>query len=105
METIRRYTLDGMELRIPLRYDARAGVYIEDYREFIEKTIRTPGGRPVLFAGEDACPFGEEDGPGGCPDCGSCRFYCRAAEHTWIGICQNENNAHTRTLPPTKEVI
>ncbi len=89
---IRRYELEGLILEIPLRLDERAGIYIEDYTEYIENKVRSPEGHPVMFSGEDACPHAEEATPGGCPDCGSCRFYLRAGEHTWIGLCKNINN-------------
>ncbi len=87
----RKYELDGLILEIPLHFDERSGIYIEDYSEYIENITYSPEGFPVMFAGEDACPYAEEATPGGCPDCGSCRFYKRAGEHTWIGICRNEH--------------
>ncbi len=89
---IRKYEIEGLILGIPLHYDELSGMYIEDYTEYIENTVRSPEGFPVLFAGEDACPYAEGATPGGCPDCGSCRFYRRAGEHTWIGICKNPKN-------------
>ncbi len=90
MENCVEYKIDGLILKIPRQYDKRAMRYIEDYREFLDKTIYTPNGYPVMFAGEDACKFAEEETEGGCPDCGSCKFYKRAGEHTLIGICVNE---------------
>ncbi len=90
MEKIKEYQLDGMILQIPLRYDKRSDLYIEDYSELIETVRFTPAGHPIMFAGEDACPVAEEATPGGCPDCGSCKHYLRAGEHTWIGICKSE---------------
>lgn len=87
---IRQYELDGLVLNIPIRYDELSQIYIEDYTEYIENTVHTPNGHPVMFAGEDACEHASEETPGGCPDCGSCRHYLRAGEHTWIGICKNE---------------
>ncbi len=92
---IRKYEFEGLVLEIPLHYDERSGIYIEDYTEYIEHTVRSPEGFPVMFAGEDACPHAQEETPGGCPDCGSCRFYRRAGEHTWIGICKNRHNQET----------
>ncbi len=91
----RIYEFEGLVLEIPLHYDEQSGIYIEDYSEYIENTIRSPEGFPVMFAGEDACPYAQEATPGGCPDCGSCRFYRRAGEHTWIGICKNEHKQKT----------
>ncbi len=82
------YEIEGMIIEIPLYYDEQSGKHIEDYREFIEKQIFTPLGSPIMFAGEDSCEFCKEATPGGCPDCGSCIFYKRAGEYTWIGICK-----------------
>ncbi len=90
MEQIKKYEIEGMELNIPLRYDEQSDKYIEDYRECIENSLYTPKGHPIMFAGEDACTFAEEETPGGCPDCGSCKFYRRADEHSWIGTCVNK---------------
>ncbi len=90
MDSMRTYELEGYVLHIPLQYDESSGKYLEDYREFIEIPQFTPRGSPILFAGEDACDFAEEATPGGCPDCGSCRFYQPAGEHTWIGICHSD---------------
>lgn len=90
MNESKKYTFDGVELTIPLRRDDRTGIYIEDYREWIEKVVFTPAGHPIMFAGEDACGLAEYDEGGKCPDCGSCRFYRRADDHTWIGACMNE---------------
>ncbi len=90
----RRYELDGLILEIPLHYDETSKIYIEDYSAYLEKSVYTPGGHPVMFAGEDACSHASEATPGGCPDCGSCRYYRRAGEHTWIGICTNSLHKH-----------
>ncbi len=87
----RRYKLDGMDIDIPIHFDEKANMVIEDYPDFIENPIWTPNGYRVLFSGTDACPFAEEATPGGCPDCGSCKHFFRAAEHTWFGYCNNKN--------------
>ncbi len=101
MET-RRYEIDGMALEVPIHYDELSEMYIEDYSEYIENTVHTPSGFPVMFAGEDACKHASEESPGGCPDCGSCIHYLRAAEHTWIGICKNEHNKYAN-IKETKQ--
>ncbi len=88
MEHSRTYEVEGIILKIPLNYDEQSGKHIEDYTEFIENQLFTPCGSPIMFAGEDACKYAEEETPGGCPDCGSCKFYKRAADHTRIGICK-----------------
>ncbi len=98
MKQVKRYELDGMTLEIPVRFDEPSQMYIEDYRMYIEQTVYTPLGHPVMFAGEDACGYAEEESPGGCPDCGSCRFYERAGEHTWIGICRSDRLRKEETL-------
>ncbi len=89
----RKYTFDGTEINVPLRYDEKTGGYIEDYREWMENIVCTPSGHPIMFAGEDACELAKGIEQGGCPDCGSCVFYRRADEHTWIGICTNEKKS------------
>ncbi len=90
MNETRKYEIEGLVIEIPIHYDGKANMYIEDYPDFIENPIYTPSGHRVLFSGTDACPFAVEATDGGCPDCGSCRFYKRAAEHTWFGICTNK---------------
>ncbi len=101
MEKFRTYEIDGCRLEVPLYYDAQSRMYIEDYGKFIEHIHYTPVGHPVMFAGEDACPLAKEVSPGGCPDCGSCKYYKRAGEHTWIGVCKNErNHEHIRRSEP-----
>ncbi len=90
MKKTRRYEIENTVLNIPLKYDELSEIYIEDYTEYIENTVLSPDGYRIMFAGEDACKFSEEASPGGCPDCGSCKFYKRAGEHTWIGLCKNE---------------
>ncbi len=92
MDDLRQYKIDGMILTIPLYYDELSDKYIEDYTQWIDNKLFTPKGHPIMFAGEDACKYAEEETPGGCPDCGSCKFYRRAGTHTWIGICKNKRN-------------
>ncbi len=91
MEKTKRYEIEGLILDIPLYYDEQAKMYIENYPDLIENPTWTPAGHRVLFSGTDACPLAEEASDGGCPDCGSCKYYKRADERTWIGICINEN--------------
>ncbi|MCC8097153.1 MAG: hypothetical protein LIO44_01025 [Eubacterium sp.] len=89
MERIRKYTIDGIELNVPLCYDKRTGTLIEDYNLWLSGDKFTASGYPILVSVEDACKFAESTDSGDCPDCGSCRFYKRAGEHSWIGICSN----------------
>ncbi|MCD7892468.1 MAG: hypothetical protein LUG60_02080 [Erysipelotrichaceae bacterium] len=86
----RKYIIDGMELNIPLYYDKQSGKYIENYEEWINNKIFTPLGHLILFAGEDACEYSLSIDNKDCLDCGSCKFYQRASEETWIGICTNK---------------
>ena len=90
MEKYRRYEFEGIELEIPLRYDALSHMYIEEYPDFVQNPVYTPEGCPVLFSGEDACSAGRADDGAACSDCGSCRFYRPADERTWIGVCKWE---------------
>ncbi len=92
MKKIKQYEIEGLTINIPLHYDEQMGLFIEDYPDFIEDPVWTKKGHRVLFSGTDACPFAEEATPGGCLDCGSCRFFKRADEKTWIGICENNES-------------
>ncbi len=96
MNKTRRYEFEGLILEIPLYYDEQSDMYIEDYPDFIENPVWTPGGYRVMFVGEDACPYAKEANGGICTDCGSCKYFRRAAPHTWIGVCGNEQNRNTR---------
>ncbi len=89
MENTRVYQIEGMTIQIPIYLDEPTGMYIEDYPDFVANPIFTPAGHQIMFAGEDACQLAEEATPGGCPDCGCCRHYQAAAEHTWFGICRH----------------
>ncbi len=92
MSEKRRYELEGLVIEIPVHFDEKANIFIEDYPDFIEKPIWTPQGHRVLFSGMDACALSEELTPGGCPDCGSCKYFCRAGENTWFGYCSNDKH-------------
>ncbi len=92
MKKIRRYDLDGLTVDIPIHYDEASKIFIEDYPDFIEAPLWTPTGHRVLFSGTDACPMAEENSPGGCPDCGSCKYFKRAAAGTWFGMCTNKKS-------------
>ncbi len=90
MTKTRRYEIDGRILDVIVRYDEQAQMYIEEYPDLIANPVWTENGHRVLFSGTDACRYAEEASPGGCPDCGSCKYYRRAGAHTWLGICQNK---------------
>ncbi len=87
--TERRYELEGLTIDIPIYRDEKSGKIIEVYPDFIENPMWTEAGHRVLFCGTDACPYAAEVSPGGFPDCGSCRYFVRAAENTWFGMCTN----------------
>ena len=40
MEKVRRYEFEGVTLEIPLRYDERSQIYIEEYPDFVSKEIQ-----------------------------------------------------------------
>ncbi len=92
MDNTRSYEIEGLKLDIPVQKDENTSKLIEIYPDFIEEPIWTPKGHRVLFCGTDACPTAAEATPGGCPDCGSCKYFKRAAERTWFGICTNERS-------------
>ncbi len=92
MDNTRRYEIEGLTMDIPVVLDEASQILLENYPDFIENPIWTPLGHRVLFSGTDACPLAEEASPGGCPDCGSCKHFRRAAAKTWFGICTNERS-------------
>ena len=92
MEKTRHYEFEGVALEIPLRYDELAHMYIEVYPDFTQDPVYTPEGCPVLFVGEDACPYAQASDSGSCPDCGACRFFRPAHSRAWIGVCGHEKN-------------
>ena len=49
MEKTRQYSIEGVLLEIPLRYDEVTGREIEIFPDFIENPVYTPDGCPVLF--------------------------------------------------------
>ncbi len=89
MKRTRRYEIEGIVLEIPLRYDAMTGIMIEEYPDFVQTPIYTKEGNRVLFTGEDACTLAESAKGGRCLDCGSCRHFTEAGEHSWIGLCRH----------------
>ena len=91
---IRHYRFEGVSLEIPLHYDERSNMYIEEYPDFINNPVYTPEGCPILFVGEDACPYAEAADGEHCQDCGSCRFFRSAGPNTWIGVCGHEKKRH-----------
>ncbi len=103
LKQTRQYLVEGALLEIPIRFDEMAGIYIEEYPDFTETPVWTPMGHPVMFAGEDACSLAKEAEAGGCPDCGSCRYYRSAASHTWFGVCLHEEKNKLHTLDTEEE--
>ena len=93
MKKTRRYSIEGVQLEIPLHYDELTGKEIEIIPDFIENPVYTPEGCPVLFTGEDACEYGESPGGTPCIDCGAYRFY-RQMPGTLIGVCGHQQKRH-----------
>ena len=87
MEKTRRYEFEGVVLDIPLRYDQRSRIYIEEYPDFVQHPVYTPEGCPVMFIGEDACSHAQAADGERCSECGTCVFFRPAGPHTWIGVC------------------
>ena len=92
MAETRQYEYDGLTIDIPIYFDERSKIYIEDYPDFVENPVWTGSGYRVLFCGMDSCPVAERVSPGICRDCGTCKYFMRAAERTWFGCCTNKNS-------------
>ncbi len=86
----RHYEFRGTVLNIPMFYDELAQMYIEEYRNFNEEPAWTADGCPFIHSVEDPCPHGEWETPGRSNTCGECRYFKQIAEHTLIGICQQQ---------------
>ncbi len=99
MADTRRYEVEGMTVDIPIHYDERAKMYIEDYPDFKSNPVYTPLGHPLTVCAEDACEFARPIENRKCIDCSECVFFKRATDKTWFGICDNE----FRKLNPQKE--
>ncbi len=100
MNETRRYELDGMTIDIPIYYDERAEMYIEDYPDFQGNPIYTPNGHPLVLCIEDACEYGEMTKQVAAPDCGTCKYFRRATEKTLFGVCHHEKR---KNFNPQKE--
>ncbi len=106
MERYRHYDFEGVRLDIPLRYDDRSGIFIEEYPDFTEQPVWTRDGSPVMFSGEDACPDGQTAAEDRCIDCGACRHYHPAEPHSWIGVCglaKKKRQTFMEQLPEKEE--
>ncbi len=102
MDQVRRYAIEGLIIDIPFYETEQNGRIIEVYPDFLEHPVWTPRGHRVLFCGTDACAVAVEATPGGCPDCGSCKYFRRAAEHTWFGVCSNKHSPLNRERKKSK---
>lgn len=67
MDKTKRYDFEGVSLEIPLHYDPRAHMYLEEYPDFVQTPLYTPAGCPVLFSGEDACSLAQPAPGAGLP--------------------------------------
>ena len=89
MEQVKRYAFEGEVIEVPVYWDDRLQRYAEDYRDYIQQPVYTPGGRLILLTIEDACPYADPaDCPGGI-DCGACRHY-HQFPGSQLGVCSNE---------------
>lgn len=86
MKRTRRHDIEGAILDVPLRYDARAQMDIEEYPDLIKYPLYTPAGERVMLTIEDACDLGETADGVQCIDCGSCVYY-RQAPDSLLGVC------------------
>ncbi len=90
MGETRKYEIDGMIVEIPLYRDEITRKVFENYGHLIENTHYTPEGKPLVLCLDDACKFGEMTEPVTTPDCGTCKYFRRAAEKTLFGVCDCE---------------
>ncbi len=95
----RRYEVDGLTVDIPLCYDEMVNRYLEYYPDFKKEPVYTPDGHPLTVCVDDACQYGEMTEPVQVPDCGTCKYYRKAAEHTLFGVCDHE----LRRITPKEE--
>lgn len=86
MKRTRRHDIEGAVLDVPLRYDAKAQMDIEEYPDLIKYPLYTPAGERVMLTIEDACDLGETADGVQCIDCGSCVHY-RQASDSLLGVC------------------
>ncbi len=90
MENVRRYSIDGFELVVPVYRDDFSGKLLEDYSKWLDSDRYTTAGHLIRCSPLDACEYGESADDKPCVECAACRFYKRAAPHTWIGVCKHE---------------
>ena len=86
MKRTRRHDIEGAVLDVPLRYDAKARMDIEEYPDLMEHPLYTPAGERVMLTIEDACDLGKTADGVKCIDCGSCIYY-RQAPDSRLGVC------------------
>ncbi len=92
MAPTQQYEVEGMLIDIPFCEAEKTGRIIELYPDFLGNPLWTPMGHRVLFCGTDACIAAVEATPGGCLDCGSCKYFQSASENTWFGVCTNKHS-------------
>lgn len=96
MEEVRKYVVDGYELKVTAYYDELSGKYLENYDPWLGGDVYTPSGHPIRVSVIDACEFAEGIGSYPCVECAVCRFYSRAAPKTLIGVCMNPKKSNKR---------
>ena len=86
----RIYNLEGIEIRVPLRYAGTVGKYLAEFPDLEEQPIYTATGYLCVEAVRDACAQGrsrdELEAP--CIDCGSCIYYTVEQVGDLIGFCR-----------------
>ena len=90
MKRTRRHDIAGAILDVPLRYDARTQMDIEEYPDLIKYPLYTPAGERVMLTIEDACDLGETADGVQCIDCGSCVYYRQAPDSLLGGVRPRE---------------
>ena len=64
--------IGGTVLELPLRWNQRAQMYIEQYPDLLTRPVYTRSGERIMLTIEDACPLGRDRAGQPCVDCGSC---------------------------------
>ena len=91
--------IGGTVLELPLRWNQRAQMYIEQYPDLLTRPVYTRSGERIMLTIEDACP--QADLEEGGVDCGACRHF-RPVPGTLLGVCRNEKRPAPGAQPNPK---
>lgn len=91
MTRTKRHNIEGAILDVPLRYDSKSQIDIEEYPDLIKHPLYTPTGERVMLTIEDACGLSETVDGTRCIDCGSCIYY-RQAPDSLLGVCSHKKH-------------